>query len=75
MIDCDEQKIKIIVDNLLSNAVKFSLAGRLYSHLDEQDSRDWFNWILWMRGRALMRRIARKYSSRFIRGGEYLTAT
>ena len=24
MIDCDEQKIKTIVDNLLSNAVKFS---------------------------------------------------
>ncbi|MGH8762963.1 MAG: sensor histidine kinase, partial [Nitrosospira sp.] len=26
-IDCDEQKIKIIVDNLLSNAVKFSPPG------------------------------------------------
>ncbi|MDQ3186728.1 MAG: ATP-binding protein [Pseudomonadota bacterium] len=27
IIDCDEQKIKIIVDNLLSNAVKFSPSG------------------------------------------------
>ncbi|MGH8684305.1 MAG: sensor histidine kinase, partial [Nitrosospira sp.] len=27
IIDCDEQKIKIIVDNLLSNAVKFSPPG------------------------------------------------
>ena len=27
MIDCDEQKIKIILDNLLSNAVKFSPPG------------------------------------------------
>jgi two-component system sensor histidine kinase GlrK len=30
MIDCDEQKIRIIIDNLLSNAVKFSpLGGRI----------------------------------------------
>ncbi len=30
MIDCDEQKVKIIIDNLLSNAVKFSpLGGRI----------------------------------------------
>ncbi|PTR06356.1 two-component system sensor histidine kinase GlrK [Nitrosospira sp. Nsp5] len=27
MVDCDKQKIKVIVDNLLSNAVKFSPAG------------------------------------------------
>lgn len=27
IVDCDKQKIKVIVDNLLSNAVKFSPAG------------------------------------------------
>ncbi|MEO6431157.1 MAG: HAMP domain-containing sensor histidine kinase, partial [Nitrosospira sp.] len=27
VIECDEQKIKVIVDNLLSNAVKFSPSG------------------------------------------------
>ena len=27
MIDCDEQKIRIIIDNLLSNAIKFSPVG------------------------------------------------
>ena len=27
VIDCDEQKIKVIIDNLLSNAVKFSPSG------------------------------------------------
>ena len=27
VVDCDEQKIKVIVDNLLSNAVKFSPSG------------------------------------------------
>ncbi|WP_239235902.1 HAMP domain-containing sensor histidine kinase [Candidatus Nitrotoga sp. BS] len=27
MIDCDEQKIRIIIDNLLSNAIKFSPLG------------------------------------------------
>jgi two-component system sensor histidine kinase GlrK len=30
MIDCDEQKVRIIIDNILSNAVKFSpLGGRI----------------------------------------------
>ena len=64
MIDCDEQKIKIILDNLFERGEV--PAGRLFA-FGRVKPPNWLSWILWTRGRAWMKRIARKYSTPFIR--------